>query len=120
MSRTTYLIFLGLWLFVCILVIGAFQTRAANTLPAQLTWSNPDTTDKIQVEKGPAAAGTFTTIAQLPALTTTYLDATNAPGDNNCFRVAYFNASGVGPYAGPVCKNFPALPTQTPGAFIVQ
>jgi amino acid transporter len=92
----------------------------AGTLPADLTWSNPDTLDKIQIEKGSSLAGPFATINQVAAGQTSYTDATNAPGDTACYRAAYINSSGIGPYAGPVCKTFPALPSQTPGSFTVK
>jgi hypothetical protein len=92
----------------------------AGTLPAQLTWTNTDANDSIQIEKGPALTGNFAAINQVVPGTTGYTDATNAPGDTACYRVAYFNTSGIGPYAGPVCKTFPALPAQAPATFTVK
>lgn len=92
----------------------------AGTLTATLTWTNPDTIDGIQVEKSNSPTGTFGILNQIAAGTTTYADTTNSPGDQSCYRIAYFNSSGVGPYAGPVCKVFPTVPTQTPGSFVVK
>lgn len=124
MSGKTYIVFL----VSLLLAFGAWNTRAyaaPGPLQAVLDWGNPDdTTDKIQVEKGISRTGTFTgtfaSMGQLPPSTITFVDSLNSPGDTACYRIAYVNASGVGPYAGPVCKTFPALPTQTPEPFTVK
>lgn len=105
-----------LWV-VCILWSLA---AVAGTLSSDLTWQNTDLNNKIQVEKSNNATGIYTVIAQPAAGSTGYSDATNAPGDTACYRVAYFNLSGVGPYAGPVCKTFPALPSQAPASLTVK
>ena len=94
-------------------------TSFAGTLPATIAWTNTDTVDGVQIEKSNAPVGTFTTIKQIAALSITFTDPTNAPGDTACYRVAYFNTSGVGPYAGPVCKAFPTVPNQTPAGVTV-
>ena len=93
----------------------------AGTLPADLSWSNPiNTVDQIQIEKSGVQSGPYTVIVTMPAGATSYQDATNNPGSTQCYRAAYLNSSGVGPYAGPVCKTFPALPASSPGAFTVK
>lgn len=86
----------------------------AGTLPSVLTWTNPDTTDAIEIDKAPSCAGTFNKLTTVPAGTTTYTDATNAPGDTPCYRVEYFNASGNGPSSNTAGKSFPSLPTVAP------
>ena len=101
-------------------VAWAITAHASGTLPAQLDWINSDTLNPIQIEKGSALSGPFTKIVTVPAGTITDTDATNAPGDTACYRVAYANPSGVGPYAGPVCKTFPTIPVQSPGTFTVK
>lgn len=116
MKRQT-LVFIGLLTVLTLLNIS--QPAGAGTLPSILNWTNPDTVDKVQIEKAASLTGAFTMLAQIPASTITYLDATNGPGETACYRVAYFTTSGVGPYAGPVCKTFPALPSQAPGALTV-
>ena|SRR5712692_9312829 len=117
MTRETP-VFIGLFSVFLLCSFGA--SAFAGTLPSTLDWTNPDTVDKIQIEKAASLTGAFTTLAQVPASTLTYLDATNGPGETACYRVAYFTTSGVGPYAGPVCKTFPALPSQAPGALTVK
>jgi hypothetical protein len=92
----------------------------AGTLQSDLSWTNTDSINKIQVVKGSGTVGTFTEIAQVLAGQTTYTDATNNPGETACYKVAYINSAGVGPYAGPVCKTFPPLPSATPGTFQVR
>lgn len=105
-------------LLVACVIIGSSGVDAAGTLAATLVWTNPvDITDGVQVEKSNSVSGIFTTIKQTAGNTVQYVDATNSPGDTACYRVAYFNTSGVGPYAGPVCKTFPTVPTQAPASF---
>lgn len=102
-------------------VVGSVYSVEAGTLPATLTWSNPtDITDGIQVEKSASVTGTFVIVNQTAVNVTTYTDATNAAGDTSCYRIAYFNTSGVGLYAGPVCKTFPTVPTVAPATFGVK
>jgi hypothetical protein len=105
-----------------VLVLGMLMvgTVYAGTLQATLSWTNADTLNSIQVEKGNSATGTFSMLVQLAPNTITYVDATNVPSEVSCYRVAYFNNSGVGSYAGPVCKTFQALPSQSPGSFTVK
>jgi hypothetical protein len=111
----------GCMLVLLCLLVALPSLALAGTLPAQLDWANPvDTTDSIQVEKGSALAGPFAIIKQVAPGVTTYTDATNAPGETACYRVAYDNTSGVGPYAGPVCKTFQAIPSATPTPFTVK
>lgn len=106
-------------LILC-LVFASMGLAEAGTLPATLAWSNPiDVTDGIQVEKSASATGTFATIKQVPSGTITFTDAANNPGETACYRVAYFNPSGIGPYAGPICKTFPTIPAQAPATFTV-
>jgi hypothetical protein len=105
---------------LCLMLSVWIELTHAGTLPAQLDWTNPDIVDKIQIEKSASLTGTYTILSQPAAETSAFLDATNAPGDAPCYRLAYVNPSGIGPYAGPVCKTFPAIPTQTPGAFTVR
>ena len=100
---------------VLTLLLTSSVYAQAGTLPAQLDWTNPlDLTDGVQVEKGASLTGPFVSIRQLPAASTTFTDLTNSAGTTACYRLAYFNTSGVGPYAGPVCKTFPAVPSQAP------
>lgn len=114
-------IFVWMVLVLGFLALPLLVLAQASTLSAQLDWSNPvDVTDSVQVEKSSTLAGTYSVLKQLPANSITYTDATNAPGSTACFRVAYFNTSGIGAYAGPVCKTFPATPTQTPSSFTVK
>lgn len=105
---------------VCLILMASMAFAQAGTLPAQLDWSNTDTADTIQVEKGPALTGPFTVLNILPANTATYLDGTNSAGTLACYKVAYKSSSGIGPYAGPVCKTFPAIPSQAPASFTVK
>lgn len=107
-------------LCMAVLSIASIAFAQAGTLPAQLDWSNPNTVDGIQVEKGGSLTGAFSMLKQLPANALTYTDATNNPGTTSCYRLGYFNTSGIGPYAGPVCKTFPAVPSQTPATFTVK
>jgi hypothetical protein len=89
----------------------------ASALDAVLEWTNTATTYGIQVEKSTSINGTYVLLHQTAPNVSTYTDSSNAPGDVACYRVAYFNASGVGPRTGGVCKSFPTVPTQTPAAF---
>ena len=104
-------------LVICLLFAVPVQ---AGTLASVLSWTNPDTTDGIQIEKASSCAGAFTVLKSVPAGTTSYTDATNAPGDTPCYRVAYVNSSGIGPYAGPTGKVFPPIPAQAPTSLQVQ
>jgi hypothetical protein len=105
-------------LFLGVLIGGVGISQSAGTLPSTLSWANPvDITDGIQIEKAASLTGAFTIIKQTAANIVTYIDATNSPGDNSCYRIAYFNTSGVGGYAGTVCKSFPQIPAQVPATF---
>lgn len=110
-------VIVSLMVVVGLMIGGGVVAQSAGTLSATLTWQNTETTDGIQIEKSANIAGTYTIIKQTAANVTTYVDATNAAGDTACYRIAYFNTSGVGPYAGPVCKTFPIVPTQAPATF---
>lgn len=113
------------WLMGCLAVLMVMGlpsiSFAAGILPADLVWSNPvDTVNGIQVEKGSIASGPFVMLSQVPAGSTAYHDGTNGAGETACYRVAYFNTAGVGPYSPTVCKNFPLLPTAAPVGFSVR
>lgn len=108
------------FLVFCIVASVAMRAHAA-TLPSILEWSNPvDVTDQIRVEKSGSITMPFTKLTDLSANSLTYTDATNGPGDTACYKIAYFNSSGLGPYAGPVCKIFPTVPGQSPATFTVK
>ena len=111
-----------IWMFLALgfMALPLLAFAQAGTLPATLDWTNPDIVNGLQVEKSNSATGTFTSIKQLPAKTITFTDATNAPGDTACYRVAYFNTSGMSPYAGPVCKTFPASPQTAPSSLTIK
>lgn len=111
-----------IWMFLALtfLALPLLVFAQAGTLPAQLDWSNPNTTDTLQLEKSSALTGTYSTLNVLTPNTKTYLDATNNPGSTSCYRLAYKSTSGIGPYAGPVCKTFPAIPSETPQTFTVK
>lgn len=105
---------------IILALVALVNLASAGSLPSEITWTNPDLINKIQIEKGPSFVGPFVTINQVMAGQTLYTDATNEPGETACYRLAYVNASGIGPYAGPVCKTFPALPLQTPEMLTVK
>lgn len=77
-------------------------------LLSTLTWSNPVELP-VLVEKFSSAYGQYTTIAQVPPGSTTYVDSNNTAGRTSCYRIAYLTPNGIGPYAspGPLCKTFP-------------
>ena len=106
-------------LFAISLLCASVSVQAG-TLPSDLSWTNTDSVNKVQVVKGPAIAGPFIEIAQVAAGLASFTDATNTAGDTACYKVAYINSSGPGTYAGPVCKTFPAVSQQVPGAFQVR
>jgi hypothetical protein len=111
--------FLSIAIFVVVVLLSAVPL-SAGTLQSHLDWTNTDTTNGIWVDKGPTLTGPFNMLVQLPAGTITYTDSTNAPGQTSCYRVAYFNVSGIGSWAGPVCKTFVPISSQTPGTFTVK
>lgn len=86
----------------------------ANALDSVLTWTNTATTYGIQIEKSSSINGTYVMINQTAPNVSMFTDSSNVAGDTSCYRIAYFNTSGVGPYTGAVCKTFPLVPTQTP------
>ena len=99
----------------CVLLFGS--VGLAYALDSNLTWTNPVTTFGVQVEKASSVGGTYVMINQTAVNATSYTDTDNVAGATACYRIAYFNTSGVGPYATSVCKTFPQIPTQTPANF---
>lgn len=100
------------------LLAGVNPTQAG-TLQATVNWSNPDMTNGIRLEKAAVATGPFTLLALLGATSSVYNDATNAPGDKVCYRLAYYNAVGTGTFSAPACSTFPTNPTGIPGSVTV-
>lgn len=98
----------GLWF------LALASMSEAGTLTAVLTWQNSDTTDAVQIDRGPASTGPFAKLSTVPAGVLTYTDATNNPGDTVCYRVENFNSSGNGPSSNVACKTFPPVPTVAP------
>lgn len=109
-----------LYFGVLVALFGMYSMgNAAGTLKSSLAWTNTDTTNGVQVEKASSSTGVFTMLKQLLANTVSYDDVTNGSGETACYRMAYYNTSGVGPYSFVVCKTFPTVPTQAPAAFTV-
>jgi hypothetical protein len=104
---------------VCVVLSLVVPTVSAFALDAILTWTNSSSTHGIQIERSATIGGTYSVINQTAANVSTYTDSTNIAGTTSCYRIAYFNTSGVGPYTTPYCKSFPVVPTQLPGAFAV-
>ena len=105
--------------YVGLVVLGALLAcagwaEAATNLTAVLTWSNTDTTDQVQIDRAPSAAGPFTKLSTVPAAVLTYTDATNSDGTTACYRVENFNTSGNGPSSNVSCKTFLSVPTVAP------
>ncbi len=112
-----------LYVIWCLLILSFIYPLKgqAQSLDANLQWANPvDITDSIQVEKSTSLTGSFALLKQLAPNTITYTDSTNSQGTTGCYRVAYFNTSGVGPYVGPVCKTFPQTPQTAPSSLTVK
>jgi hypothetical protein len=103
-----------------LLVLMAVPVWAVDSLQTTVAWKNVDTSRKIQLEKGPATTGPFMILAQLEANTTSYLDTKNAPGEKACYRMAYFDDAGFGPFSTPKCKTFTVTSTSPPSTVTVK
>ena len=110
--------------FAVMLIVASItvpmKAFSAGTLVSTLAWANPlNVVDGIQIEKSSSLTGVYSTLRQVAAGSVGYSDGTNGAGETACYRIAYYNTSGVGPYLGPLCKTFPTIPTQTPATFSV-
>lgn len=108
--------FKNLWTKIVAILVAVLTSLGiyvyAQSLTAKLTWTNVDTTNRIQVEKSTSPTGTFVIIQTLDPGTATFTEsAAGIPGSQVCYRVAYYNTSGVGPYSNVACKTFPLVPT---------
>lgn len=112
--------FFGLVVIMACFSVGLAEAQASAGLNSVLTWDNVDSINPIQIEKGASLEGPFSFLATVVPNTVTFMDESNTPGENSCYRLAYANTSGVGPYSNVVCKLFPTLPTAAPVLKTVQ
>ena len=104
----------SLVVMVALCSVGLAEAQSTTNLTSVLSWDNSDAMNSIQIEKGPSSDGPFSFLATVVPNTVTFIDEKNAPGEQSCYRLAYANTSGVGPYFNVACKSFPTLPTAAP------
>src|SRR5438445_315019 len=81
--------------------LGAAEVDAAQLIASWVDNSHGKAATRL--ERRPLDATTFTTIADMPAGVTQYVDASVALGTTYCYRVLAHDAAGVSPYSDEVC-----------------
>lgn len=104
----TTLVYLVLWFLVTML-------SASETVAAVLTasWVDNSSGDAaFELERRSADESMFSTLAHLPPLSVSYVDATVVPGLTYCYRVKAVNSLGESPYSNEAC-GIPASDAET-------
>ena len=89
---------------------------------ASLAWTNTATVYDVAIERGSAPQGPFADRAISAPGTVDYTDAGPfLQGEQVCYRLAYQNSVGKGPYSNVACKTFPILaPVESPSSLTVR
>lgn len=106
----------------CALILFVASVAFAATGTAVIQWTNTSSTFPLHLERASSAAGPWTQIADIPASTSTYTDNNLVIPGTVCYRLAYYNAGGNGPYSivdANSCKTFVSPPTMAPGGVTI-
>jgi hypothetical protein len=103
-------------LLVCSLVLLLPMTALAATGTAVVRWDNTDTINSVRLEQAQTVAGPFQLLTVLPPDATSYSVSGLTVPSTVCFRAAYVNPIGIGPYSNVACKDLVAgsSPPTTP------
>lgn len=84
------------------------MTALAATGTAIVVWTNTDTVNSVRLEQAQTVAGPFQLLTALPPGATSYSVSGLTVPSTVCFRAAYTNTAGIGPYSNVACKDLVA------------
>jgi phage baseplate assembly protein gpV len=104
---------------ICFTVLFALAALAAPAAQFTLTWSDNSTNETgFTIERAPGLAATsgFVAIANVPANTTTYVDAGLPNSTAYSYRLCAYNAAGKSGYSNTASGTTPPPVPAAPGA----